>query len=165
MLYSELEDQQVAPPIYSLFWCQTYSFTFSRAFTLSLFCWRPLSFQPDKYDKSPLFTYLVIRYHSWNKTPHITTGKDTGLQGIYNFIISLYAEGAWIPNIGILNEFEYRTVWSSDFQWFGFGMVSYNNSYSYGPDHSKTKPLGIWTKWNTLGKPSVFGIPAPTVNT
>ena len=36
---------------------------------------------------------------------------------------------------------------SSDFQLFGFGMVGYSNSYSYGPDHSKTKPLEIRKKW------------------
>ena len=42
---------------------------------------------------------------------------------------------------------EYRTCWSSYFQWFGFGMVSYSKSYSYGPEHSTTKPLEIRTKW------------------
>ena len=51
-------------------------------------------------------------------------------------------------------------------------MVSHSKSYSYGPDHSKTKPLETLTKWrpfcskgNTIGKPNVFGIPAPIINT
>ena len=52
--------------------------------------------------------------------------------------------GAWIPNIGILN------VLKSDFRWFGFGMVSNSNCYGNGPDHLKTKPLEIQTKWATI---------------
>ena len=47
--------------------------------------------------------------------------------------------GAWIPKIGILNILKFR--------WFSFGMVGYNNSYSYGPNNSKTEPLEIQTKW------------------
>ena len=42
---------------------------------------------------------------------------------------------------------EYQTFWSMDFQRFSFEMVDDSNSFSYGPDHSETKPLKIWTKW------------------
>ena len=48
--YSPLEDQQVAPPTESLFWCQTYSFVFTKAFSISLFLLAPLSFRPNKYN-------------------------------------------------------------------------------------------------------------------
>ena len=66
---------------------------------------------------------------------------------------------------------------------FGFpmvclGMIGQSCSYSYGPDHSKSKPLKIWMKWppfcsdflwfwtkwppfcsklNTIGKPNTIG--------
>ena len=50
MLYSELEDQQVAPPTQSYLWRQTKYFVFTNAFSLSFLCWRPFSFRPDKYN-------------------------------------------------------------------------------------------------------------------
>ena len=59
-----------------------------------------------------------------------------------------YTEGTWIPHIKIPNTLGHRTFWSSDFQWFGFGMVNHSKSYSFGPDHSKTEPLG------TIGNPN-----------
>ena len=40
--------------IQSLFWCKTYFFVFTKAFSLSLFSWRPFSFQPDKYNTSTI---------------------------------------------------------------------------------------------------------------
>ena len=50
--------------------------------------------------------------------------------------------------------------WSSNFPKLSFGMVCHSYSHSYGPDHSKTEPLEIWTKWvpfysklNAIGKP------------
>ena len=46
-------------------------------------------------------------------------------------------------NIGIPNTLENQTFLSSNLQCLSFGMVGYSNSYSYGLDHSKTKPLEI----------------------
>ena len=60
--------------------------------------------------------------------------------------------------IGILN------VLKLGFPMVGFGMVGLSNSYSYGPDHSKTKQLEIGTKWqpfcakwNSIRKPNAIG--------
>ena len=95
------------------------------------------------------------------------------------------------PTIWIQWGFESQSFWSSDFQLFGFGLVGFSNSYSYGPDHPKTEPLEIRTKclfWfpmifdkmaailfkmeqhhcktkqrATIWKPNPYGIPAPSV--
>ena len=73
---------------------------------------------------------------------------------------------------------EYRTFWSSHFQWFGFGMVGHSNSYSYGLDlknwtiGNPKKMATILFKtechWETEQRVTIeienaFGIPAPTV--
>ena len=51
--------------------------------------------------------------------------------------------GAGITNIRMPNTLENWTFWNSDFQWFGLGTVD----YSYSPNHPKTEPSEIWTKW------------------
>ena len=50
---SELKDQQVAPPTWSLFWCQTHSFVLTKTFSLSLFYWRPFIMPQMQIKKCP----------------------------------------------------------------------------------------------------------------
>ena len=93
-------------------------------------------------------TRAQIRFFRWStyERRKLSTFKTSRKYSNYQ-IANETSVGAWILNKGILNTLEYRMFLSSDFQLFGFGMVGYNNSYSYGPDHSKTKPLEIRKKW------------------
>ena len=47
--------------------------------------------------------------------------------------------GIWNPTILNPETFEIRIFWRYDFKWLGF-----NYGYSYGPNHSKTRPFKIW---------------------
>ena len=62
-IYSELEDQQVATPTYSLFWRQTYSLVLTKFLSLDCSYWYPLYYDQTNTIESSKFYFIPHIFH------------------------------------------------------------------------------------------------------